>query len=244
VESVLNEEMMAYCREEAQKAGVEVDDQILQHIGYLFSRDAMVIFDNTIHDKDEGSTRHFEQFNSSNWHSVRFKPPPDLKCVMPWRVEFRSMELQPSIEDNLKFCTVIELLTKIICDEEMNVNFYMPISLVDQNQEIGYLKDAATQQKFWFRKHIQGSSKDEYIQLTLEEFLLGKENEFKGMKSLMNQYFKLQCNKIKAGDFSNFKSRKVFHQAYRIYQEAFEFLVRKAQGKIPTYAAWLRDFVV
>jgi len=45
----------------------------------------------------------------------------------------------------------------------MNVNFYMPISLVDKNQETGYLKDAAINQKFWFRKNIQGESKDEYI---------------------------------------------------------------------------------
>lgn len=84
---------MDYCRAEAEKAGVDVDDQILQHIGYLFSRDAMVIFDNTIHDNEPGSTRHFEQFNSSNWHSMRFKPPPDLNVKMPWRVEFRTMEL-------------------------------------------------------------------------------------------------------------------------------------------------------
>lgn len=57
----------------------------------------MVIFNNTIHDEEEGSTRHFEQFNSTSWHSMRFKPPPNLNEDMPWRVEFRSMELQPSI---------------------------------------------------------------------------------------------------------------------------------------------------
>lgn len=28
-----------------------------------------------------------------------------------------------------------------------------------------------------------------------------------------------------------------------MYQKAFEFVVKKAQGKIPTYAAWLRDYV-
>lgn len=244
VKSELNEEIMEYCRVEAEKAGVEVDDQILQHIGYLFSRDAMVIFDNTIHDNDEGSTRHFEQFNSSNWHSMRFKPPPDLKIEMPWRVEFRSMELQPKISDNLKFCTVIELLSKIICEKEMDVNFYMPISLVDENQEAGYLKNAAIEQKFWFRKDIQGASEDEYIQLTLEEILLGKENEFKGLKSLMADYFCLQYKKLKLGDFTNYKSLEHFHKAYLTYQKAFEFVVKKAQGKLPTYAAWLRDYIV
>ena len=46
----------------------------------------MVIFNNTIHDKEEGSTRHFEQFNSTNWHSMRFKPPPNLTDDLPWKV--------------------------------------------------------------------------------------------------------------------------------------------------------------
>ena len=66
---------------------------MLTHIGYLFSRDALVIFGDTIHDNDEFSTRHWEQFNSSNWHSMRFKPPPCLNTEIPWRVEFRSMDL-------------------------------------------------------------------------------------------------------------------------------------------------------
>ena len=133
MESKLNEEVMEYCKTEAEKAGVKVDYPILQHLGYLFSRDALVVFNDTIHDNDPHSTRHFEQFNSTNWHSVRFKPPPDLKEDMPWRVEFRTMEMQPTIEDNIKFCTVIELLSKIICDEDMDCNFYMPISKVDEN---------------------------------------------------------------------------------------------------------------
>lgn len=90
----------------------------------------------------------------------------------------------------------------------MNVNFYMPISLVDKNQETGYLKDAAIKQKFWFRKDIQGKGKDEYVLLTLEEILLGKEKEFKGLKSLMKDYFTLQYEKIENGDFSNYKSKE------------------------------------
>jgi glutamate--cysteine ligase catalytic subunit len=107
---------------------------------------------------------------------------------MPWRVEFRTMEMQPTIEDNIKFCTFIELLSKIICDKDMKTNFYMPISLVDENQETGYLAGAATEQKFWFRKEITGSGKDEYIKLTLAEILNGKPGEFAGLRKLFNDY--------------------------------------------------------
>jgi len=99
----------------------------------------------------------------------------------------------------------------------MNVNFYMPISMVDKNQETGYLKDAAIAQKFWFRKNIQGESKDEYIQLTLQEFLLGKQDEFKGLKSLFNDYFCLQYQKLKKGDFTNYKSMTDLNKSYLVY---------------------------
>merc|ERR1712013_455827 len=83
----------------------------------------------------------------------------------------------------------------------------------------------------------------EFIQLTLQEFLLGKEGEFKGLKSLFCDYFCLQYKKLKKGDFSNYKSEKELNKSYLVYQEAFEFIVKKSQGVIPTYAAWLRNYV-
>ena len=42
----------------------------------MFSRDAMVIFENAFDDTD--NTKMFENLNSTNWNSVRFKPPPSL----------------------------------------------------------------------------------------------------------------------------------------------------------------------
>ena len=60
VKSKLKVEMMDYLKKEAEKHKVNVDDQMLQHIGYLFVRDALVIYDNTIHDDEPNSTRHFE----------------------------------------------------------------------------------------------------------------------------------------------------------------------------------------
>ena len=48
------------------------------------------------------------------------------------------MEIQPTIEDNLRFSIITELLKKIICEKEMDVNFYIPISKVDINQERGH----------------------------------------------------------------------------------------------------------
>lgn len=67
----------------------------------MFSRDALVIFENAFQDTD--NTKMFENLNSTNWNSVRFKPPPSLDSEIPFRVEFRTMEVQMNQEDNAKF---------------------------------------------------------------------------------------------------------------------------------------------
>jgi glutamate--cysteine ligase catalytic subunit len=57
----------------------------------LFNRDSIVLFENFKENKD--NTFLFENFNSTNWNSVRFKPPPGLESDIPWRVEFRTLEV-------------------------------------------------------------------------------------------------------------------------------------------------------
>lgn len=51
----------------------------------------MVIFKDKLHIDD--NTAHFEAIQSSNWNSVRFKPPPSFNSKIGWRVEFRTMEI-------------------------------------------------------------------------------------------------------------------------------------------------------
>ena len=67
----------------------------------MFSRDALVIFENAFQDTE--NTKMFENLNSTNWNSVRFKPPPSMDSSIPWRVEFRTMEVQLTQEDNAHF---------------------------------------------------------------------------------------------------------------------------------------------
>ena len=40
--------------------GIDLDDNLLQHLGFLFSRDALVIFKSKVDNIDEFSTEHFE----------------------------------------------------------------------------------------------------------------------------------------------------------------------------------------
>jgi glutamate--cysteine ligase catalytic subunit len=66
--------------------------------------------------------------NSTNWNSVRFKAP--LDDDMGWRVEFRTMEIQLTPDQNAAFSLIIFILVKLF-NEIPFLNFYIPISKVD-----------------------------------------------------------------------------------------------------------------
>ena len=73
--------------------GIELDDKLINHLGILFIRDAMVIYKDKLNIPDDENTNHFENIQSTNWNSVRFKPPPSQNSKIGWRVEFRTTEI-------------------------------------------------------------------------------------------------------------------------------------------------------
>jgi glutamate--cysteine ligase catalytic subunit len=61
--------------QELRKAGV--DPALSQHVAHLFVRDPLVVFDGAVEEvDDETQTEHFESIQSTNWQTVRWKPPP------------------------------------------------------------------------------------------------------------------------------------------------------------------------
>ena len=54
-----------------------VDHVLAEHIAHLFVRDPLVIFEGKVTEvDDEKETDHFENIQSTNWQTVRWKPPP------------------------------------------------------------------------------------------------------------------------------------------------------------------------
>lgn len=106
---------------------VGVDQRLAQHYAHLFIRDPLVIFSEMIDQDDTTSSDHFENIQSTNWQTMRFKPPPPGSDI-GWRVEFRSMEIQITDFENAAFSIFIVLLTRAILS--FNLNFYIPISKV------------------------------------------------------------------------------------------------------------------
>ncbi|KAH9166432.1 glutamate-cysteine ligase catalytic subunit [Lactarius sanguifluus] len=128
-----------------------IDELLSKHIAHLFIRDPIVIFSELIDQDDSQSTDHFENIQSTNWQTLRFKPPPP-KSSIGWRVEFRSMEAQMTDFENASFVVFIVLLSRAIMS--MNLNFYIPISKVDENMRRAQQRDAVNQAKFFFRREI------------------------------------------------------------------------------------------
>ncbi|KAJ7647373.1 glutamate-cysteine ligase catalytic subunit [Roridomyces roridus] len=128
-----------------------IDDLLSKHISHLFIRDPLVVFTETLDQDDETSSDHFENLQSTNWQTLRFKPPPPNSPI-GWRVEFRSMEVQMTDYENAAFAVFVVLLSRAILS--FKLNFYVPISKVDENMVRAQRRDAAHTDKFFFRKNV------------------------------------------------------------------------------------------
>jgi len=134
-----------------------VDPALAQHIAHLFIRDPLVVFEGAVQEVDnESHTEHFESIQSTNWQTVRWKPPPPrLKPNDPhigWRTEFRSMEMQLTDFENAAFTCFIVLCTRAIL--AFDLNLYLPLSRVDANMQRAHSRDAVRTSKFFFRRHM------------------------------------------------------------------------------------------
>ncbi|EIW83068.1 glutamate-cysteine ligase catalytic subunit [Coniophora puteana RWD-64-598 SS2] len=128
-----------------------IDDRLAKHISHLFIRDPLVVFSETINQDDKTSNDHFENIQSTNWQTLRFKPPPPGSPI-GWRVEFRSMEVQMTDFENAAFSVFIVLLSRAILS--FNLNFYIPISKVDDNMARAQKRNAAREGSFYFRRNV------------------------------------------------------------------------------------------
>ncbi|XP_002023418.2 glutamate--cysteine ligase [Drosophila persimilis] len=126
-----------------------IDHLLAQHVAHLFIRDTVSLFSEKVHQNDNEDTDHFENIQSTNWQTMRFKPPPPNSSI-GWRVEFRPCEAQISDFENAAIVCFVVLLTRVILSYQLN--FLTPISKVDENMQTAQKRDACRAEKFWFRK--------------------------------------------------------------------------------------------
>lgn len=141
-------EMDATARRRLVDGGI--DELMADHVAHLWVRDPLVIYKERLEIDDSKEVDHFENIQSTNWQSVRFKPPPNAE--IGWRVEFRTMEVQLSDFENAAFTVFIALLSRAIL--AFRLNLYLPISKVDENMERAHRRGAVLKQRFFWRQNM------------------------------------------------------------------------------------------
>ncbi|KAL8732956.1 MAG: hypothetical protein Q9166_002354 [cf. Caloplaca sp. 2 TL-2023] len=127
-----------------------MDDLLATHFAFLFARDPLAVFAKDVGPDAPEGTALFEAVQSTNYNTVRFKPPPSLDSKHTgWRVEFRPMEVQMTDFENAAFAIFIVLVSRVILHYDLNL--YMPISTVDDNMEKAHSRDAVNCERFYFR---------------------------------------------------------------------------------------------
>lgn len=79
-----------------EEGGETIDQRLAFHIASIFIRDPIPAYTSELEFAkidDNTSSGHFENIQSTNWNSLRFKPPPSQKSEIGWRVEFRTMDI-------------------------------------------------------------------------------------------------------------------------------------------------------
>ncbi|KAI5635345.1 glutamate-cysteine ligase domain-containing protein [Phthorimaea operculella] len=157
-----------------------VDHSLALHVAHLFIRDTVSLFSEKVNQDDQNDTDHFENIQSTNWQTMRFKPPPPNSPI-GWRVEFRPCEAQLTDFENAAYVCFVVLLTRVILS--YNLNFVMPISKVDENMQRAQRRGACLNERFWWRRDI-GAPKDvapavdtpdQYAEMTINEIVNGKQ---------------------------------------------------------------------
>jgi len=212
-----------------------VDHLMAQHVAHLFIRDSVSLFTNKVDEEgkySEDDYDHFENIQSTNWQTMRFKPPPPGDAI-GWRVEFRPCELQISDFENAAVCCFVVLLTRAILSFRWNL--LMPISKIDENMKRAQERDAVINQRFWWRKDIFTACSDDTKEPVLEEMSVDEilngipGSDYQGLIALVRDYLRGQDD-IEADTMCTLSNY-------------WQLLGQRASGKLHTNAHWMRKFI-
>jgi len=221
---------------------VELDEKMVRHLGFLFSRDPLIVFSDKIYVDNTQTTNHFENLQSTNWNNSRFKPPPSFDSEVGWRVELRTIEAQLTAMESTAFSMLAYFFTEIVT--KRGYNFYIPISKLHENMKRAHTMDAVLVEKFWFRKSVEADSPDEWAEMTVDEILHGKSEGFIGLFPLIYKFCKEEYGVDMEAEWKlKQENKETKINVITENMEYFEVLGKRAKGERPTIARWIRNFV-
>lgn len=219
-----------------------IDPLMAQHIAHLFIRDPLTLFEEKIHLDDANESDHFENIQSTNWQTMRFKPPPPNSDI-GWRVEFRPMEVQLTDFENSAYVVFVVLLTRVILSYKLD--FLIPLSKVDENMKAAQKRDAVRQGMFYFKKDIckagiaavdgcyttlngAEAEPEDYTLMSIDTIINGKEGVFPGLLPILNSYL---------------ENMEVDVDTRCTILNYLKLIKKRASGELMTVARWMREFV-
>lgn len=218
------------------------------HFCNLLVRDPLVIFSQKINVEDENDMSHFENINSTNWNSLRFKIPRPSDKDLCFKVEVRPLDLEMTPFENTAMITLILLLYGMILRIESD--FIIPITLVDENFERAYQNDAINNQKFWWR--INGFKSEEFQNDCCKRIYENPE-KITYEEDMKNNIKELTINEIFNGSkkynypgllyYLKIISEKMF-KAEKYCEKYLQFLSKRASGELWTDAKYIRNFIM
>uniref|UniRef100_A0A8C2E8T5 Glutamate--cysteine ligase n=1 Tax=Cyprinus carpio TaxID=7962 RepID=A0A8C2E8T5_CYPCA len=222
-----------------------IDKLLAQHIAHLFIRDPLSLFQEKIHLDDENESDHFENLQSTNWQTMRFKPPPPNSDI-GWRVEFRPMEVQLTDFENSAYVVFIVLLTRVILSYKLD--FLIPLSKVDENMKVAQKRNAVQEGMFYFWKDVfkgcspvldppstaqngvesEANDGEEFTLMSIDTIINGKEGVFHGLIPMLNCYL---------------ENMEVDVDTRCTILNYLKLIKKRASGELMTMAKWMREFV-
>lgn len=177
------------------------DEDLSRHFAHLFIRDPLVIFSERIDQDNMDSMDHFENIQSTNWQTLRFKVPSQDSTPGSskpgWRVELRPMEISLTDFENAAFSVFSTLLSRAFL--YFKINNYLNISLVEENMIRAHHRDAINNDKFFIRTNINDADAPIVQELSLGEIFNGGSN-FKGYIPLVKEYVAKEFPEISEAD--------------------------------------------
>lgn len=257
----------------SKEASGHFDENLARHFAHLFIRDPLVLFSERAKPQDdEYDDDHFQNIQSTNWQTLRFKPPAaylgeasEINKTPGWRVEFRPLEIQITDFENAAFAVFVILAAKSIL--KFKPNFYLPISLIDDNMGTAHKRNSLLQDKFWFRE------KAVFKDHAKESNGFASENHVNGVANghSTNGHVKANGNghAIKSTEWSQLTIDEIINgnnqfvgiaplvKKYLATEEEFtkdpeqteklklyiKLIEKRASGEIPTLATYIRKFV-
>ena len=86
---------------------------------------------------------------STNWNSLRFKNPPTEDTNIGWRVEFRPMDIQLTDFENSALTICTGMIANVV--NMFDLDFILPVSLVDENMKRAHNRNGLLETKFWWK---------------------------------------------------------------------------------------------